>query len=124
MKYIILLDDDEIAHIISKKMISLVLPEAKTFCFFSPFKCTNFLESIDHRDQYVLFSDLNLPDVEGWTFISDVVNRKLLNPEQIVVLTSEELCEEGQDIKRKLGIKHCVPKPLSTDFIEKHLKNI
>ncbi|MDP4826413.1 MAG: response regulator [Flavobacteriales bacterium] len=124
MKSIILLDDDEIAQIISKKMISLVLPDSETTCFFSPIACTAFLESINDSDQCILFSDLNLPDTDGWTFLSDIVTRKLLKPSQIIVLTSEELCEEGREIKSKLGIKHCLPKPLSTDFLEKHLRNI
>ncbi|MBI1265917.1 MAG: response regulator [Cryomorphaceae bacterium] len=124
MKSIILLDDDEIAQIISKKMISIVLPDSKTTCFFSPIACTAFLESANDRNQFILFSDLNLPDADGWTFLSHIISRKLLNHSQIVVLTSEELCEDGRELKSKLGIEHCVPKPLSPDFLEKHLRNI
>ena len=124
MKHFIILDDDEIAQIISKKMIKLVLPDSETTCFFSPVTCTTFLESINDKREFILISDLNLPDADGWTFLSDIINRKLLNPNQIIVRTSEELCEEGLETKSELGIVHCIPKPLSTDFLEKHLRNI
>lgn len=121
MKFIIILDDDEIAQIINKKVISWVYPHLETICFYSPLDCLKFLESIQDKNEYILFSDLNLPDLDGWSFISEVIHKSMLPVDQIMVVTSEELCEEGLSIKEKLGIKHCIPKPLTVESLKKHL---
>jgi DNA-binding LytR/AlgR family response regulator len=97
-----IIDDEPLAQKILEAYVSKVPFMELTGCFSSPVEASEMIAK-DNPD--VLFLDINMPDIDGLTFIS------MLNPCPIIVLTT---AYEQHAVKAyELAVKDYLVKPIS-----------
>lgn len=108
MKKIVLVDDMEIFNFIMKKLIKNVNAIHQVYDFTDGQLALTSLEELEPN---IIFLDLNMPIIDGWTFLENMQERKL--PHKVFILTSST---SELDRQRSLNYNNVV------DFLIKPLK--
>lgn len=121
-KNALLIDDDDIANFLNERVV------ASTGLINRVHTANNGKEALDIFNQYftgtlgipdVILLDLNMPVMDGFTFIQAFNNLKFPNKEKvlIIVVTSSH---DPDDVARAkaMGIEHYLQKPITKEAIE------
>jgi CheY-like chemotaxis protein len=114
---VLMIDDNELDLLISKKLISRQDPSLE----FTEF--TNAYQALDHlkaEQPYfdVILLDLNMPEIDGWGFLNEY--QQLESAQSIVYILTSSL--DARDKSRAEGywaVKDYLDKPLKAHYIEK-----
>ncbi|WP_167459519.1 response regulator [Pedobacter jejuensis] len=111
---ILIVDDDDIALFLHSTLLidcgAIYEPET----FNSASAAISYLEEPVSRDnQYLIFLDINMPEMNGWGFLEKLKGHPLQNNIQVVMVTSST---ESSEKKKALDIR------LVKDFLIKPLK--
>ncbi|MBE9576411.1 response regulator [Flavobacterium proteolyticum] len=88
-KHIFIIDDDPISTIILKKNLELIAVFKGIETFNNGKDAFNFLEKeYQKEDKYIIFLDLNMPEMNGWEFLDKVKHVISSHNTTIYVLTS------------------------------------
>ncbi|MDB5191083.1 MAG: response regulator [Segetibacter sp.] len=90
-KKIMVVDDVEISNFIMKKMISNVSTEHQVYDFTSP---NEALRQMDTINPDLVFLDLNMPVIDGWSFMEKMKESGNLCPIYILTSSTSELDRE------------------------------
>lgn len=116
----ILIDDDQITHLFTTRILNVKFPRLPVKNFISAREAIDFL---DHQDlngttEVNLFLDLNMPGMNGWEFM-DHLDRKSFSFEvRVFVLTSSINRDDQEKCKKYSLIESFISKPLSLKKIE------
>lgn len=102
-KCILIIDDNP--NII--KLLSYML-KSKGYDTNSASNGNEALESINKNKPSLIFLDLMMPELDGFTFAQILYERKSDIP--IIVLTSKEVTQEEYDYLNNIGINKCLNK--------------
>ena len=123
--YILLVDDDEDAHFIHKRLIKKQLPDAKVVTFTDGRKALRMLLDIDsetHQDCPThIWLDLKMPDMDGWSFLDALaVNAgRLICKPRITIVSSSPNPDDKQRAKQaSYPVSNFVEKYMSVDQVD------
>lgn len=117
-KHIFIIDDDPISTIILKKNLELVSIYQEIETFNNGKDALNCLEK-EHlkNEKYVIFLDLNMPEMNGWEFLNKVEH--LISSQNITIylLTSSINEADMEKAKQFSLIEKYLSKPISKEVL-------
>lgn len=111
----VLVDDNEVDLFIQKRFIELNDFANSIVTFTSPQDALAFLQSADPQTSPVIFLDLNMPIMDGFTFLerSRALPREISDRSRVVVLTSSTSSQDKEKAGLFAQVIHFMSKPLS-----------
>lgn len=112
---ILLIDDDCLAHFISKKLFQGQYPEEDTIFFDSALPALDYLKMNKHREDilYVILLDINMPAINGWQFM-ELLKDQYSNLNFKIHLLSSSIDKEDQRKAQECDYVHSyIVKPLN-----------
>ncbi len=124
MKELIVIDDDPINNFICKKMIEEISGDFKIRSFESAVEGLAYLSSLDSNAQSYpthIMLDLNMPQYNGWQFLSDYQRLNLHQTHHtcLYVVSSTILRDEIEKIKELSFVTDFISKPLTVYKLKK-----
>lgn len=117
-KHIIIIDDDPISIIILKKNLELITISQEIATFSNGKDAFNHLEKDYLKDEkYVIFLDLNMPEMNGWEFLNKVEHLILPQNTTIYLLTSSINKADMEKAKQFTLIEKYLSKPISKEVL-------
>lgn len=120
-KKIMLVDDDPIFNWVSSKMIHMVDAGLKIDIYQNARKALDFLvDNFDQGGHYIIFLDLNMPEMSGWEFLEALENNDYSRNESISVYIVSSSTDQDDIEKSKTYplVKGYLIKPLSLDVLQ------
>lgn len=114
---IILIDDDEISLLITKKilMVNTFLVKHSTITSFSePGEAVDYINTLQFQEGrgYVILLDINMPKINGWDFL-DLVHDNVHNEKVSFIMLSSSISEQDKEqAKENPLVKEFLIKPL------------
>ena len=117
-KHIFIIDDDPISTIILKKNLELVSIYQEIETFNNGKDALNCLEK-EHlkNEKYVIFLDLNMPEMNGWEFLNKVEHLISSQNTTIYLLTSSINEADMEKAKQFSLIEKYLSKPISKEVL-------
>jgi CheY-like chemotaxis protein len=112
---IMLIDDDEINNFVNSKLIGLHYPNTNIELCLSAKLALEKLNNGSNPDLILL--DLNMPEINGWEFISQF--RKIKKAIPVIILTSSVNYNDYNKSKQFTEVLDYIDKPLNKLKIEK-----
>jgi CheY-like chemotaxis protein len=120
MKSFLLIEDDDIFNFIHNQIILQASPDAKITIFKYAQQALDYLIQDPENLPDVIFLDLNMPEMNGFEFIDNLINH--FDQKSIMsklYLVSSTLDHRDKDrAKSYFCVKGMIDKPLTTSFIE------
>lgn len=117
-KHIFIIDDDPISIIILKKNLELVSIYQEIETFNNGKDALNYLEKKHLKNEkYVIFLDLNMPEMNGWEFLNKVEHLISSQNTTIYLLTSSINKADMEKAKQFPLIKKYLSKPISKEVL-------
>lgn len=121
----ILVDDDPINNLLSKRAISKNLVGAKVIDFLAPEMALNYIENDfglhSFEERIIILLDINMPTLTGWDFL-DLFNKFATSHKDkfsIYILSSSVDPSDIQRAKLNPLVHDFIEKPLNKEFLLK-----
>lgn len=124
---IICIDDDPIALLLSKLVISKSKFNAETTTFANGIAALNHLEVLNKnnglkskKETLLILLDLNMPLLDGWEFLEELSSKNFENIAVKVILLTSSI--DPADIQKSTSYKMVIdfhPKPLTTEMLNR-----
>lgn len=117
-KHIFIIDDDPISIIILKKNLELIAISEEIVTFSNGKDAFNHLEKeYLKNEQYVIFLDINMPEMNGWEFLNKVEHLITSQNTSIYLLTSSINKVDMEKAKQFLLIEKYLSKPICKEVL-------
>ena len=123
IKSIVLIDDDLAINYFHKRLfIKLELGE-NVLSFFNSYEALDGLvelgKTLKEEDLVYVFLDLNMPDIDGWSFLEEFnkINKLLKFEIKIFILSSSTNPEDVEKAQKNNFVTNYFAKPLMMDGI-------
>lgn len=117
-KHIFIIDDDPISIIILKKNLELIAISEEIVTFSNGKDAFNHLEKeYLKNEQYVIFLDINMPEMNGWEFLNKVEHLITSQNTCIYLLTSSINKADMEKAKQFLLIEKYLSKPICKEVL-------
>lgn len=117
-KHIFIIDDDPISIIILKKNLELIAVYQEIVTFSNGKDALNHLEKeYLKKEQYVIFLDINMPEMNGWEFLNKVEHLITSQNTSIYLLTSSINKADMEKAKQFLLIEKYLSKPICKEVL-------
>ena len=117
-KNIFIIDDDPISIIILKKNLELIAISQEIVTFSNGKDALNHLEKeYLKKEQYVIFLDINMPEMNGWEFLNKVEHLITSQNTSIYLLTSSINKADMEKAKQFLLIEKYLSKPICKEVL-------
>jgi CheY-like chemotaxis protein len=115
LRTIMLVDDDKITNILTKKILLKYNPEMKVEVFSNPHESIEYLDRLkaDNWEMPIIFLDINMPQMNGWQYLDEIANHNI-NP-TVYILTSSIDKNDIEKARTYKNIKAFLTKPLTHD---------
>ena len=127
IKNILLVDDDEVFHLLSNKLLQRLGITRDIYTARNGREALDFVASHDLTAEgpHVIFLDLNMPIMNGFAFIEALKSQEISHHDRIVIVIVSS-SQDPTDLARAkaLGIKHYLTKPISEESIREVLTSI
>jgi CitB family two-component system response regulator MalR len=127
IKNILLVDDDEVFHLLSNKLLQRLGITRDIYTARNGKEALDFVASHDLTAEgpHVIFLDLNMPIMNGFAFIEALKSQKINHHDSLVIVIVSS-SQDPTDLARakSLGIKHYLTKPISEESIREVLTSI
>ncbi|GHA53884.1 response regulator [Pontibacter akesuensis] len=118
MKKIVLVDDMEIFNFIMVTSIKNVNPAFTVHDFTDPQQA---FESLDELSPDVVFLDLNMPIMDGWSFLERMQERNM--QQKVYILTSSTSELDRQRSKEFQNVVQFLVKPVEEELLQEILQD-
>ena len=112
---IVLIDDDTVVHFIFGRLISHYCPHITFQCFSSASEVLELLKSKLLSVELIIL-DVNMPDMNGWAFLSELSRLELSNA--VCMLSSSDDSRDVAKAKSFPTVENYFVKPLDREKIE------
>ncbi|QNF33777.1 response regulator [Adhaeribacter swui] len=112
MKKVMLVDDNMINNFITKKVISNVDEDLQVCDYTDAEQALNLLEEVNPT---LIFLDLNMPVMNGWQFLENMVARNMSHKVYILTSSTSEL--DRQRSTTYSNVVRFLNKPLAQDEV-------
>ncbi len=115
LRTIMLVDDDKITNILTKKLLLRHNPEVKVEIFLTGVDSIRYLEKLktDNWEYPIIFLDINMPEMNGWEFL-DKISTLNISP-TIYILTSSIDKNDIDKARSYKNIRAFLTKPLTLE---------
>ncbi len=115
LRTVMLIDDDKITNILTKKLLLKHNPEMKVEIFNSPFESIEHLEKlkVNNWEMPIIFLDINMPMMNGWQFLEKIASQNI-SP-TIYILTSSVDRNDIEKARTYKNVKAFLTKPLTVE---------
>ena len=110
---IFLVDDQRISNFVNKKLIEVADICNNVHDFVNPLEA---LECLEERQPDLIFLDLNMPQIDGWTFLDRMGKLKISS--KVVIVTSSTSSVDRKKAKTYPQIIDYYTKPLNKLMIK------
>jgi len=117
IKQILLIDDDPIINFIHSKIIQRKFPDTAILIFENGHKGLMHIKN-NPTNSYLIFLDLNMPEMNGWEFLSAISLEFAEVTLQIHIVTSSIDPEDRKESKNYKQILSFLTKPLKAEKLE------
>ncbi len=124
-KTVLLVDDDQVVHFINRKLLDTSQIAEYVGVAHNGVEALIFIKDFFQKNQTVpdvIFLDINMPVMNGFTFVEQLKTLTHLPYEKIkIILLSSSFHSKDKEMAIQLGIEHYLNKPLSVQNIYKLL---
>lgn len=119
--HILLIDDDPVINMINKKIITLTLPSARVSAYthagLALEQLRRWAESDPAQLPDLIFLDINMPEVDGWEFLDELIAlpQSIHQKTQVIMLTSSIDIGDIAKSRTYKPVRDFLSKPLSSD---------
>ncbi len=117
---ILLVDDDDIANFISEKVL-------RTLGFDSIRAVTDVKQAYERLEQKcpdLVFLDINMPVMDGFSFLSRAAKELLCKHMNVVILTSSNRQKDKDKASQFINVVDYIEKPLNQDKVQQALAKV
>ena len=125
LQSILLVDDDEIFHFVSKVFIDKLNLDVEVHTVFDGMEALDFLEEVNVKlkkdDSFVpclLILDINMPVMNGWKFLDAYINRFSNEIKNNIVIVMATVSEDERDLIQASN------NPIIREYIQKPLTDV
>ncbi|RKS53167.1 response regulator receiver domain-containing protein [Gillisia mitskevichiae] len=124
IKKVLIIDDDNIIRKITSQMVKVSkLSTSEPLLFKNGLEAYNYLTTEkDQEYRYILFLDINMPVMDGWTFLKRLEEEDLVKEKLIYLFTSSVDRADHCRGKNNKYVKDIITKPLTIGKIENIIK--
>jgi len=127
-KNILLVDDDDVFHLLSSRLLKQLGITKGIHTARNGREAINFITTHDFSNDQgpdVIFLDLNMPIMDGFTFIEHFKEIDLPHKDRIVIVIVSS-SQDPKDLARaaELGIEHYLTKPITEQGIKDVLTSV
>jgi CheY-like chemotaxis protein len=116
-KNILLVDDDEVFHFISKKMLARTGYAKEIYTAMNGNEALQLINIFFNEGKSlpdVIFLDLNMPLMDGFSFVKSFARLSIPDKENIlIVIVSSSINPEDIHRAREMGVTHYLTKPVT-----------
>lgn len=122
---IICIDDDPIALLLSKLVISKSKFKSETTTLINGVDALNYLSILNEeninkakKETLLILLDLNMPVIDGWELLEELSTKKFENIELKIILLTSSI--DPADIQKSKSFKMVIdfhPKPLTVEIL-------
>jgi CheY-like chemotaxis protein len=122
---IMIVDDDEIYHLLFSEIIVLADVANKISPFLTVEESLNYLNTTDDLPE-LIFLDINMPGLDGWDFLKefDKLNENIKNKVRIVMLSSSIFEEDRIKALQNKYVTEFVVKPINVEKVKSLVKEL
>lgn len=115
-KTVLLIDDDNIQHYITKVTLKKVDPNIELISYLDASEAFEFINEIstDQKPDFILL-DLDMPNMDGWQFLDVYKNCK--NKSDVYIVSSSIDVNDMKKSKDYQEVKQFISKPLNAEKI-------
>lgn len=115
-KTVLLIDDDNIQHYITKVTLKKVDPNIELISYLDASEAFEFINEIstDQKPDFILL-DLDMPNMDGWQFLDVYKNCK--NKSDVYIVSSSIDDNDMKKSKDYQEVKQFISKPLNAEKI-------
>lgn len=115
---VLIIDDDRIIRKITSQIIRIgKLSLSDPILFINGLEALNFLKE-SKQSEYIIFLDINMPVMDGWTFLENLEKEKLTKGKVIYLITSSVNEEDYRKAYANENIQNIITKPLTVQKIK------
>jgi CheY-like chemotaxis protein len=119
LKHILLVDDDPINNLITKRKLIKAKPEITLNIVESASEALTYLKNPEKNLPQLILLDINMPDVDGWQFLQEF--KQMDMPIKIIIYTSSIDEYDYEKSKDYPQIQDYIVKPLDEDKVTRIL---
>jgi CheY-like chemotaxis protein len=118
---VLIIDDDKIIRKITSQIVQICkLSLLDPIGFPNGLEALNYLSLKENRQcEFILFLDINMPVMDGWTFLERLEKEKLMQGKVIYLITSSVNKEDYQKALANENVQNIITKPLTVQKIKK-----
>jgi len=117
-KHIFIIDDDPISVVILKKNLELIHIMQKINTFSNGKEAlTYFNEEYRSQEEYLIFLDINMPQMDGWDFLNEIEPFVAKQNTTIFLLTSSINKQDMDKATQFSLIEKYLSKPISKEML-------
>jgi len=118
----IIVDDDPINNLITKKIITKYSPQADMITFTEPEEGLDYVLSAlskSDKDKAILLLDINMPDMTGWQFMERLERESVLVGERLLIYILSSSIEAAHIERARVNphISDFIMKPLTAEDV-------
>jgi CheY-like chemotaxis protein len=121
-KHILLVDDDPINNLITKRKLIKAQPDITLNIVESASEALAYLKNPDKNRPQLILLDINMPDVDGWQFLQEFNQMNMSI--KIIIYTSSIDEYDYEKSKDYSQIQDYIVKPLDEDKVNRILATI
>ncbi len=116
----IIIDDDPVFNMLTRRLVEKNNFHPTPDMFTSGVKAKNLLQEIyDSSDKYVIFLDINMPEMDGWEFLEAIASfADPANTFVVMVTSSIDSSDQERAKKNPFVVKYLSKPVISSDIIE------
>lgn len=115
-KTVLLIDDDNIQHYITKVTFKKVNPEIELISYLDALSALEFINEVatESKPDFILL-DLDMPQMDGWQFLE--VYKNCSNKSDVYIVSSSIDINDMKKSKQYEEVKQFISKPLNAEKI-------
>jgi len=115
LKTVFIVDDDPISNLVCETILKKMLFAEEYHTFENSALALEKLESLSPD---LVFLDLHMPEIDGWTFLDSLENHNLSQKPKVILLTASIDPEDQKKAESRTDLMDIVLKPLSKEYIQ------
>ena len=119
MKKIMIVDDEKISNFIFRKLFAQISPDFVISDFTDP---ANAFQSIAEFCPDGIFLDINMPIMNGWSFLDSMSAQSLTY--KVFILSSSTSQDDIARAASYSNVVNCVAKPLTREKLENCIRQL